>query len=209
MMLEQVVVTEKLEGQNFSVTYDPIEDRVFVNQRKFTIEPIEAGEHRLWKLARNSGMIPTGEPDGDLSFLGFLADVYASQSITVYGEAYGPKVQGNIYNVQSMQVRIFDIKVGAEFLDFPTFIGLVHMHFGISYKFLPSNPITVPIMFTGLLVEWLEGRSIAEASSGSSMLNTNILREGVVIRPFTEQRHPEIGRLIIKQRDPVYLANEK
>ena len=207
LMLEQVVVTEKLEGQNFSVSYEPIEGRVYVNQRKFTIEPIEGNEHYLWKLARNAHMISTGGPD--FSFLGFLTDVYPSQRITVYGEAYGPKIQGNIYNVDRPQVRLFDIKVGWEFLDFPTFIGLVHMYFRIDYKFQPTNHVTVPILFTGMLTEWLEGRTIAEASSGPSCLNSNVLREGVVIRPFIEQRHPEIGRLIIKQRDPVYLVNEK
>ena len=211
LMFEQVVVTEKLEGQNFSVTYDPVEDRVFVNQRRFTIEEIEAGEHRLWKLARNSGLIPTSDPLSglmDISFLGFLAGIYTGR-ITVYGEAYGPSIQGNIYKVSTTQVRLFDIQIDDQFLDFPTFIGLVHMHWRIDYKFQPSNSITVPILFTGLLADWLEGQTIAQASSGPSALNTNVLREGVVIRPFIEGRHPEIGRLIIKQRDPVYLANEK
>ncbi len=212
LMFEQVVVTEKLEGQNFSVTYDPVEDRVYVNQRRFTIEEIDAGEHRLWKLARNSGLIPTSDPLAglmDLSFLGFLAATYAGQLITVYGEAFGPGIQGNIYKIPAPQVRLFDIKINDEFLDFPTFIGLIHMHWRIDYKFAPSNPITVPVVFTGILAEWLQGDTIAYASSGPSALNANVLREGVVIRPFIEGRHPEIGRLIIKQRDPVYLANEK
>ncbi len=212
LMFKQVVVTEKIEGQNFSVTYDSVEDRVYVNQRNFTIEEIDAGEHRLWKLARNSGLIPTTDPLSglmDVSFLGFLAGIYDGQRITVYGEAYGPSVQGNIYDVREMQTRLFDIKIDDEFLDFPTFIGLIHMHWRIDYKFFPSNPITVPVLFTGILAEWLDGKTIAQASSGPSALNTNVLREGVVIRPFIEGRHPEIGRLIIKQRDPVYLANEK
>ena len=212
LMFKQVVVTEKLEGQNFSVTYDSVEDRVYVNQRNYTIEEIDAGEHRLWKLARKSGLIPTTDPLSglmDVSFLGFLAGIYAGQRITVYGEAYGPSVQGNIYDVREMQTRLFDIKIDDEFLDFPTFIGLIHMHWRIDWKFLASNPITVPVLFTGILADWLKGQTIAQASSGPSALNTNVLREGVVIRPFIEGRHPEIGRLIIKQRDPVYLANEK
>lgn len=212
LMFEKVVVTEKIEGQNFSVTYDPVEDRVYVNQRRYTIEEIEAGEHRLWKLARTEGMIPTSDPLSgliDVSFLGYLAGIYAGQRITIYGEAYGPSIQGNIYDSRQPRLRLFDIKINDEFVDFPTFIGLVHMHFRIDYKFLSSNPITVPIIFTGLLAEWLNGETIAHASSGPSALNINVLREGVVIRPFIEGRHPEIGRLIIKQRDPVYLANEK
>ncbi len=212
LMFKQVVVTEKIEGQNFSVTYDSVEDRVYVNQRRYTIEEIDVGEHRLWKLARKADLIPTADPLSslmDISFLGFLAGIYAGQRITVYGEAFGPSIQGNIYKVPETAVRLFDIKIDDEFLDFPTFVGLVHMHWRIDYRFFPSNPITVPVLFTGLLADWLEGQTIAQASSGPSALNANVLREGVVIRPFIEGRHPEIGRLIIKQRDPVYLANEK
>lgn len=212
LMNEEVVVTEKVEGQNFSISHDPVEGRVYVNQRNFTIEEIEAGEHQLWRLARNAGLIPTGTPSVDvidLSFLGFLAGVYPTARITVYGEAYGPGIQGNLYQVPNTQVRLFDIKINDEFLDFPTFIGLIHMHWRIDYKFQPSNSITVPVLFTGRLEDWLGGETIAQRSSGSSAINCNVLREGVVIRPFIEQRHPEIGRLIIKQRDPVYLANEK
>jgi len=210
LMFEQVVVTEKVEGQNFSVTFDPVEHQVYVNQRNFTIEEIDVAEHRLWRLARKSNLIPVGVPrlsrrgDTAPSFLEFLASVYPSQAITVYGEAYGPGIQGNYYGVPDVAVRLFDIKVGADFIDYPTFVGLIHMFWRNDYRH--ENPITVPVLFIGQLREWLEDRTIAEASSGPSTMNPNVIREGVVIRPFVEGRHPEIGRLIIKQRDPVYLA---
>lgn len=213
LMFEEVVVTEKVEGQNFSVTYDPIEHQVYVNQRNFTIEEIDSAEHRLWRLARKSSLIPNSvypvptsvvHRDVSESFLGFLAGIYPSQAITVYGEAYGPGIQGNYYKAQDIAVRLFDIKVGVDFVDYPTFVGLVHMFWRNDYKH--ENPIAVPVLFTGQLREWLEDRTIAEASSGPSTINPNVIREGVVIRPFVEGRHPEIGRLIIKQRDPMYLA---
>lgn len=207
LMYEQVVVTEKVEGQNFSVTYDPVEHQVYVNQRNFTIEEIDAAEHRLWRLARKASLIPESYIQHQSSFLEFLASVYPNQAITVYGEAYGPGIQGNYYKIPDIQVRLFDIKVGYDFVDYPTFVGLVHMFWRIDYKH--NNLITAPVLFVGQLVEWLKDRTIAEASSGTSAINNEILREGVVIRPFIEQRHPEIGRLIIKQKDPVYLVNEK
>jgi len=208
LMFEEVVVTEKVEGQNFSVTFDPVEHQVYVNQRNFTIEEIDTAEHRLWRLARKASLIPDPFPmNTPSSFLEFLAGVYPGQSITVYGEAYGPGIQGNYYKIPDIQVRLFDIKVGYDFVDYPTFVGLVHMFWRIDYKF--NNLITAPVLFVGQLIEWLEDRTIVEASSGPSAINSDVLREGVVIRPFIEQRHPEIGRLIIKQRDPVYLVNEK
>lgn len=39
-----------------------------------------------------------------------------------------------------------------------------------------------------------------------STLNPEALREGIVIKPLTERRHPELGRLFLKQRSPEYLA---
>lgn len=206
LMFEQVVVTEKVEGQNFSVTFDPVEHQVYVNQRNFTIEEIDIAEHRLWRLARRTNLIPIGVEDVAPSFLEFLASVYPSQAITVYGEAYGPGIQGNYYKVPDIAVRLFDIKVSADFIDYPTFVGLVHMFWRNDYKH--ENPIAVPVLFTGQLREWLEDRTIAEASSGPSTINSNVIREGVVIRPFVEGRHPEIGRLIIKQRSSDYLLRE-
>jgi len=38
-------------------------------------------------------------------------------------------------------------------------------------------------------------------------LNTAALREGIVIRPMIEQRDERLGRVILKQRSPDYLAN--
>ncbi len=213
LMFEHVVVTEKVEGQNFSVTYDPVEDRIYVNQRRFTIEEVDEGEHRLWRLARRENLIPVGVADEPAwavpvgSFMGLLSRIYPDQTITVYGEAFGPKIQGNYYKMRDAAVRLFDIKVGDEFVDFPTFVGLVHMFWRCDYRF--ENNIMVPILYTGTLAEWLDGRSISQASSGPSVINPNVIREGVVIRPFTERRHPEIGRLIIKQRDPVYLTGSE
>jgi hypothetical protein len=56
------------------------------------------------------------------------------------------------------------------------------------------------------LKDWLNGQSIAEASNGPSRITPTLLREGIVIRPMREMREEMIGRLIIKQRSPQYLA---
>ncbi|GAG29377.1 unnamed protein product, partial [marine sediment metagenome] len=58
LMDEQVIVTEKIEGMNFSVTYASAEDKIYVNQRKHTIEPIEGETHFFWQLARTNYLVP-------------------------------------------------------------------------------------------------------------------------------------------------------
>lgn len=230
MMDMQVVVTEKIEGMNFSVTYVAAEDKIYVNQRKHTITPIEGVTHFFWQLARSHFLVPWDyhvftndtEPGPSEywtdSLLGWLSEIYPGCDITIYGEAHGPKIQGNIYQLPSPELKLYDILVNGEFLDALTFFGLMAT-FGAYEPFTQKeNPHVVPVIFVGTLRTYLQSRgahggrlvneTIVEASRGISRLNPEVYREGIVIRPLIERRHPTIGRLIIKQRDPVYLANE-
>ena len=68
---------------------------------------------------------------------------------------------------------------------------------------------------TGItLGDWLNGRTVQEASTKASCLAHMTLSEGIVIRPWREEKYVDFGdgrpqRLIIKQRSPEYLAKEK
>lgn len=60
-----------------------------------------------------------------------------------------------------------------------------------------------------MLKEWMKEKSIIEASNGKSQLY-NTLREGIVIKPIIESYSKDLnGRLILKQRDPVYLSKNE
>lgn len=204
LMDQPVMITEKIEGQNFSATYSALDNRVYINQRRFTIEPLEEGKtHWFWELARNNNLIPRMGEEWEKSFLGFLASVYPGQTITIYGEAYGPSVQGNIYAKIAPQLGIFDIKVGEDFLDALTFLGLAN-------DVMPpaDKTLVVPILYIGKLRNWLAGQTLVQASHGTSVLNPQVLREGIVIRPLIEAQAHKLGRVIIKQRDPIYLCAE-
>ena len=64
----------------------------------------------------------------------------------------------------------------------------------------------VPVLSRGAtLNDWLAGKTVKEAANGKSTLYDGP-REGVVITPQQESRHPVIGRMILKQRSPAYLA---
>ena len=119
----------------------------------------------------------------------------------VRGEYIGPGCgRGNYYDLKAPELRVFDIKVGTRYLPVQQVTGRV----------LTSE--RVPVLAEGVtLREWLDSRSLPEASNGMSVLNPNRLREGIVIKPMVEGL-VDFGvgdpnrRLILKPRSPKYLA---
>ena len=75
----------------------------------------------------------------------------------------------------------------------------------------PDMPIlTVPVLAIGVTLRfWLDGKTIREASYGMSLLLATQRREGIVIKPMVEGRQEAIGRNLIKQRSPLYLAESE
>ena len=127
-----------------------------------------------------------------------------ARSVVVRGEVCGPGVQGNLYGLKERRVFVFDILVDDAYLDADRFLAVCADH-GLT---------TVPVLARAAdLAVWLFGRTVRQAAHGISQLASSVLREGIVIKPMREARHAELatmgGRLLLKQRDPVYLANEK
>ena len=182
---ERVVISEKLEGSNASISYDPVTDTKYVNSRNYTIIPIDGKTHDWW-----------GYVD-ELNIWKCLKDLSNQYNapVTFYGEWIGPNSQGNIYKLPKNKVCFFDIKVGGNFLDYHeqknifTWLGLE----------------TVPILSDDkTLREWLGDKSVVDASHGISKL-ANTYREGIVIKPVTERYADRFGRVIFKFRDLIYL----
>lgn len=195
LMDVEVEITEKLEGSNFSATYSP-EKNIFVNQRNFSIQPIEGNEHDYWRIAKKQGLI---------EFIQHLHEKHFRDSyVTVYGEFIGPNIQKNIYRLKDNEVRLFDVKINQDFLGAEQRCKLIT-------EFFCDLAFHVPILTKPggePLKDWLNNRSITEASHGVSRLLKR-QREGIVIKLINEMRHPELGRLILKQRDPLYLAKSE
>lgn len=183
MLDMNVVITEKLEGANFSVTALP-SGELFVNQRNYSIRPKDGMVHDFWKVAESQGLID-------------LAKKYAKfhdEQCTIYGEFLGPGYQGNIYKLAKHEVRVFDIKMQKRFIDACAILD-THNH--------------VPVIAKDItLRDWLNGRSIQEAVHGVSAL-ADVLREGIVIKPHIEFVEASFGRVVLKQRDPIYLSKNE
>ena len=184
------VITEKLEGSNWSLTISN-GGNVFVNQRNYTIEEAENSEHMFWRVAREQGLIELAKD---------IKDKLVASQVTLRGEFIGNGVQKNHYELNKHEVRLFDVKVDDRYMDADDVFARL------------DDDILVPVLnwdaskreYTTLR-EWLDGRTIAEASTGTSKL-IDKLREGIVIKPRYEMYEPHFGRVIIKKRSPEYLA---
>lgn len=183
LMEQDVVIMEKMEGTNFSTAKDK-EHSVIVNQRSNTIIEKEGVLNTYWKAARNSNLTSIIQTLGPIS--------------AIYGELCGPSIQKNIYRLNDHKVFVFDIKDSGKWMGWDEFKSFTEIH----------SLQTAPILFVGKLKDFLNGKSIQESSNGKSLINPEALREGIVVKPVTEQFHSQLGRLIIKQRSPAYLAAE-
>jgi RNA ligase (TIGR02306 family) len=185
----KVRIAEKVEGSN-----NPIEitDGVLTgvcSHGKWIVEKPDK-EHFMWRIARQYF-------DSHLKKL--YEDLVAGRMlfpgpVVFYGEIYGPNIQKNVYKLQRLAYALFDIRTNGRFLSHRLIDPLL------------SPECSVPVIAEDVyLDEWLDGKTIKEASNGPSLINNAPYREGIVITPMEEMRHEEIGRLIIKQRSPIYL----
>jgi len=192
LMNQSVCISEKVEGSNFWASLLPAsllpDDTFIVGQRNFEIKPIDGHTHSFWKVAEelclHEKLIKIKEQRRDY------------KHITLRGEAIGSGLNGNLYKLNKVTFLAFDLLVDGRYVAPMDFLDICGDH----------KIETVPQLASGwILKEWLEGKTIIEASHGKSAL-ADTLREGIVVKPETEQ-YSEIlgGRLFLKQRDPIYL----
>lgn len=191
LMDKTVMISEKVEGTNYSITIDQ-ENNIYVNQRNYTIEEIEDKSHCFWDVSRNLNLIETIKK--------IKKEKFPDAVITLRGELIGPSIQGNYYGLKDLDVRFFDIDLDNRAMNADDFL-LVCKQYGLN---------VVPIIEKDkTLKEILNNIDIRTYSNGKSILNAQKIREGIVIKPIEEEKVKVgkfIGRLILKQRSPEYLA---
>jgi RNA ligase (TIGR02306 family) len=169
-------VTEKLDGS--SVTYFLHDGEFGVCSRN--LELLESAENSLWKVARVLQIEEKLRARGG--------------NVALQGEIVGEGIQGNLYKLRGQQVfffNAFDID-GYRYLDFEAFEALM------AALQLQSVPI-LDRAYT--LVSDIP--ALVKLGTGHSTLY-KVEREGVVIRPLTEQRDL-IGRVSFKAINPEFL----
>jgi RNA ligase (TIGR02306 family) len=118
-------------------------------------------------------------------------------SLIIYGEIFGPGVQDLKYGFdsQSKGYRVFDIAVNGKYLPFWEMSLICHK----------AGLETVPILFIGGLT--LED-AFAMAEGNTTVNDAEQIREGVVIRPTTQERWHRNGRYLFKIISGSYLARK-
>lgn len=119
-----------------------------------------------------------------------------NMDIALQGELHGFGIQGNKYKMNTREIaffNVFDIKK-YKFFDFNDFVSLIK---DLGLK-------TVPILATDIpLIDDID--KLVKKSYGKSVLNPNVPREGIVIRPMQEINDTQIGRLSFKAINPKFL----
>jgi RNA ligase (TIGR02306 family) len=172
-------ITEKVDGTSASY---------FVRDGEFgvcsrNLELLETEDNIHWKVARQHDI------EQKLRKL--------NRNIAIQGEILGQKIQGNRYKFQVHQFLIYNIYAidKVAYLNFEDFIVLAKQ----------AGFETVPVIRDDYILGSDDVNGLVELSNDKSVLNPNIPREGIVIRPVIEAQDPELGRLSFKVVNPVFL----
>ena len=132
--------------------------------------------------------------DQNKKFLSFLKKKFKAQSVILFGEIYGSKIQDLSYDTNPTY-KFFDIYIDGKYVDFEDFI---------KYTSQFDIPI-VPILYQGKFSYDI----IKELSKGNTTLgNQSHIREGVVVKPVEERTHDNLGRVILKFINDDYLIRK-
>ena len=176
-------VTEKLDGTSFTA---------FVRQGEFGI------------CSRNLWMDETDESNvlvrvsKELRLEDKLREARERLGfdLAIQAEVIGPGIQKNKYALQAVTLRVFNV------LNVEIYKLLDHAE---SLALLAEMRIE-PVPQLGTLVLDHTVDQLVAFSEGTSLLNPKIQREGVVLRPLTEEYDEDIGgRLSFKAINPKFL----
>jgi len=194
LMDRLVYITEKVEGSNWWATIDA-DGKIRVGQRNYEIIDVEDYQHDWYKVLKSQQL------EDKLRQLWDELDKSNDklQLVTLRGEMTGPGVQGNYYKLKDYKVWAFDIEVNGQPIDARQFLELTER---LQIDVAPELAVNVTLR------DWLNGKSIKEMADRQSQIHT-VKREGIVIKPMTEQTDMRLGRVFIKQHSLAYLAKSK
>ncbi len=171
-------LSEKLDGT--SATYFIKDDEFGVCSRNLYLKETET--NTFWIVARKY------DYENKLRAYG--------KNVAVQGEIIGPGIQKNRYKLKAPALFIFNVFYpdNYKYADFKEFA-----EFANNYGFN-----TVPILNTEYVLDNTVDE-LVELSKGTSTLNAEIQREGIVMRTLIESQDEELGRLSFKVVNPEYL----
>ena len=119
------------------------------------------------------------------------------RQVIVFGEVYGTSIQKG-YDYDTLQghvgFKVFDILLDGRFVDHGALVD-------ICCQFCVE---VAPVLYRGPFS--LE--AIKNVADGPTTIGDGHIREGVVVRPIKERRHPSVGRLVMKYLGDEYLLSK-
>lgn len=176
---EEVVITEKIHGQNARFCWDADEKKLWVGSRT-TIKKRD-GEVNWWHVANK---------------LDLEEKLVKFPRVIFFGEVYGKSIQDLNYGLDHKSLRIFDTydTLKCRYNDWDETVRLV----------TEAGLELVPVLYRGPWQGYDEHRPLAE---GLSTLCGHV-REGYVVKPVKERRE-HCGRVVFKQIGEGYLLRDE
>jgi len=201
---DDVSITEKIHGTWCCMGFHPDLESPIVTSKGFSEKGLafkfnEANKDNLYIRAYKA----TTDNDNATAVMRAVLELAALETDTpVYllGEIFGPGVQDFLYGKTEPQFRLFDVYIGepgqGKYLDaikLPAFAKKIGVE-------------SVPVLYTGIY-----SKEIVELyTSGDETVSGDAshMREGIVIKPTTERRDVELGRLFLKSVSEAYILRK-
>lgn len=173
---QNAYITEKLEGTSVSFIYRQSGNWLskFFNQ------------NGLFQICSRNRIVFNSQKGGELNHhLVNIANKYniseklrkLNRNIAIQGECIGPKIQGNIYKLSDLELRVFLIFD----LEKQSYLSYVETFALLKELELPMVPVLADLHSLNEDVKYY-----VELSKGKSKINDQIDREGIVIRHLDE-----------------------
>jgi RNA ligase (TIGR02306 family) len=128
--------------------------------------------------------------------------LYGGQPVYVMGEIFGKSVQDLHYGTTQPEFRMFEIRVGYEYLPRDSF-GFGHLDSQTPHGGTLGLPVT-PILYEGPF----DLTALEAVRDGKTMVGGDNIREGIVVRASPERHHDVHGRKVAKMISPLYLLRK-
>jgi len=170
-------VTEKVDGMSITVFVE--DGELNVCSRNLNLKD---NDNTIWKTVKSLGLLEK------LSNL--------DKHIALQGEFIGPGVQKNPLKLNTNEIlffNVYDIDEG-KYLDYKDFVAMCDR----------LNVKRVPLLDENFMLPKTVDE-LVNVATRNSVINPNVMAEGIVIRPLHEMRDVDIGRLSFKCINPKYL----
>jgi len=185
---EVFILTEKLDGSNIQLVFTPGEE-MLVGKRTSFLTP-GAKFFDIWNVLSRY--------DAELSVLQRYADDLG-ESVRVFGELYGPGINGRINYGDKKKIKFFDMYID-DVLYSPAQLSAKMAELGLEHMLVPTLS-----MVTGL-----ENALDFSCDFDSTVLNIKgNIAEGFVMRPYFQvYRMPSGERFVFKKKSKAFADKE-